>query len=182
MRKVREFVRTSKAARAIVNTIGVGSFLALAFALTLWAFSYGRLLYLHGEREYEYLFVANAQHGHFEFFLDSFNGLKTSWLPPNAFEANSVDVTPDAENRFRARMKRGGFQFRFSLNGNLSIALFFPLWSLALVSLASLAAASAISFRFTIRTLLAAVTIGCLILGYLAYAVHHSREVLDIPL
>lgn len=156
MGKVREYVRSSKAARAIVNTIGVGSFLALVATLTLWAVSYARYVSLESGLYGDYRFSTGVVSG--QWWFASFESADYPFAP--RFEVFHPES--DLATYVTTKLADQPYNFDFFSTPGNPLVFHLPLWPVAVFWSLVLTVAVAAAFRFTIRSLLVVLTISSL--------------------
>lgn len=175
MARLRDFIERSKIARGAVSALGVGSFLGLLFSLTLWAFASRDLAMLTGGIGEEYAYEAHAWRGQ---VLCGVAQIKNPLLRFAIMrEARAYKSTPTPEQAVFWAQATEDRSFRVSLFAaeDLPVDVSFPLWAAALLFLTGLAIALALSFRFTVRTVLAASSLYGIVLGWLtAIAIRSS--------
>ncbi|WP_428304634.1 hypothetical protein [Lacipirellula sp.] len=156
MATLRELIDGSKVVRAAAMMLGVGSLLGLLLTVTLWAFAYRDAAVLSGCYGEKHAYSLHAWQGQVACVAFKLNNpiLRFAWL--RGMRVESIKLSP--EEAARSAKENEDQRFRASLfaSDDAPIDVRFPLWAACLAFLTGLAAALALSFRFTARTVLAA--------------------------
>lgn len=173
MRRLREFLRGPTICRPFANATGIASLLALAATLLLWGASYWRLVALSGGLPNDHRFLWNAWRGRTTLTVAAVNeGTADSF--PQALWLRTVEIKPTDASRLWRQSNNSWFRFRILQSKQLPVQLKLPLWLPAVCLAAAFAAAPWLPFRFSVRTLFVLLTLGCLLLGGLAFVVHRA--------
>lgn len=174
MQPLREFLRGPTIGRPFITATGIASLSALVATLLLWVASYSRLFALSGGLPNDHRFLLNAWRGHTTFTLAAVSDDAADVFPRSLW-LRTVEINPAATARLRKTHENASFRFRVLQSKQLPVQLKMPLWLPAIGFAAALVASPYLPLRFTIRTLLVLLTIGCLLLGSLAFVIHRAE-------
>jgi hypothetical protein len=168
MGKVREYVRDSKVARALVATMGVGSFLGLVFTLTLWAASYVRYVSLESGLFGDYRFSTGVVSG--QWWFASFESAGYPFAP--RFEV--LHSESDFSTYVTTELVDRPYNLEFFRTPRNPLVFNLPLWPVA-VFWSLVFATLTLTFRFTIRSLLIVLTVSSLFFAGLGALLQRTR-------
>ncbi|WP_145435515.1 hypothetical protein [Lacipirellula limnantheis] len=170
MRQLKAFFERSKVARDIVTVANVVLPPILLIAVTCWVYSYMELVYVKG----------NIGHYH----LQSKSGIGQLWLAvydtrypeqpysPQAVEkgwhAGAFDLHAGTVQAIQNQCKRGLFKFEVGQYRSRPIDLKMPLSSIVVPLILMFAVVRSVPSGFSIRSLLALLTISALLFGTIA--------------
>lgn len=173
MRRLRDSLLSSPFGRPFVNATGIVSLLALAATLLLWGASYWRLFALSGGLPNDHRFLWNAWRGRTTLTVAAVSEGTADSFPKDLW-LRTVEIKPTDASRLWRQGSNSWFRFRILQSKQLPVQLKLPLWLPAACFAGAFVASPRLPFRFSVRVLFALLTLGCLLLGGLAFVVHRA--------
>ena len=173
MRRLRDSLLSSHVGRPFANATGIASLLALAATLLLWGASHWRLFALSGGLPNDHRFLWNAWRGRTTLTVAAVSeGTANSF--PKDLRLRTVEIKPADASRLWRQGSNSWFRFRILQSKQLPLQLKLPLWLPAACFAGAFIASPRLPVRFSVRALFALLTLGCLLLGGLAFVVHRA--------